>query len=159
MSLRQLNRWAALATLLAATTVGCVLNHFPDMRAQLDKLIPSSYQLLAETSDDPYPTIFGRDADVTRYYRSPLDLERTCNDLEAILKDRSPFETRDERSCGFGFKASSGWRAGILWVSPYTVGVSAVAVPPKASRGPGRPVYFQPPEAFTQVTVTVHDRS
>jgi hypothetical protein len=162
-------RFALVALLALATTMlGCP-PHLPDMRAQAERLpLPGSYTFLGETSSGDYPTIFGRDTQLHRYYRSPLDLERTCDDLEAILRDRSPEVFRSDRmqeisppnrTCTFGLKIPPGWLWRALGVSPYPVGYSANAAPSRVGQRhvlqhyPGEPL-----EAFTQVSVTLYDR-
>src|SRR5262249_57292720 len=79
---------AILALLLAVATgaPGCAFNHVPDMKAGIDKLpIPSSYGVLRELVDYKDEFFDLRDITVTRWYRSPLDLEGTCEQLRAAF--------------------------------------------------------------------------
>src|SRR5262249_30359292 len=142
---------AILALLLAVATgtAGCAFNHIPDMKAQIGKLpIPSSYQVLGEETDYINPKFFGlSDILVSRYYRSPLDFERTCDDLEgAFTVSEDPYYHRDQYQCVIHFlHVPSGWRAAFL--SSYSVLISVFNVPAKGVRF-GRPAW-QPPDAFT----------
>jgi hypothetical protein len=125
------------------------------MRAQFAEIpIVGSYEFLAET------TFEGKDDRITRYYRSPLDSGRTCDELEAALRDRLVTRHRAVDSCTFGFGVSAGWLGRITGASTYDVAVTGNPIPADSSPERFRRLRYpgQPREAFTQVSVTFYDR-
>ncbi len=141
------------AATCAIASTGCGFKtHFPDMRLQLDALsMPKGYEFVADTERGAPPF---EDAHVQRIYRSPRDLEATCNELQAHFQDRSPTITRHQRGCTVGFWVSAGWRAKLWGVWRYSAGVSASAVTHEGSRLHDD----EPREPYTRVLVTLWDR-
>ena len=126
---------------VATGLTGCAFNHLPDMRAQFDELlIPSSYQFLGETVDEINLELFGlSDLVVTHHYRSPLDFQATCDQVETAFE--SSMTHRRVEFCQIkALHVGSGWRVG--FVSSYVVLVNAFAIPAKADR----PRRFHPAE-------------
>ena len=148
-------------------TPGCAFNHIPDMKAGIDKLpIPSSYQVLHEDVDYTDKFLDLSNITVTRWYRSPLDFEGTCEQLRAAFKVSQDVHYGINHLCIIKTRVPYGWRTWFL--SSYGAQVSVVAVPAETPVSPAeqqrrrqsgfpissRPVW-QPPDAFTQVSVNV----
>jgi hypothetical protein len=81
---------------------------------------------------------------VTRIYRSPEDLEATCDRLQAHFQDRSPTIARHKRGCTVGFRVSAGWGAQSVIVS--------------ASAATSRLHANEPREPYTRVVVSLVDQ-
>jgi hypothetical protein len=151
---------AALCALIAYTIVsaGCFYftawqTHFPDMRRQLDALpMPDGYELLAETEEGAPP--FSSPV-MMRIYRSPQDLDATCDQLQAQFQDRSPTIThRNERGCGLQFRVSSGWEAKLWGIWRYGLVLSVSQL----GENRDRLHRDEPLEPYTRVLVSLTDK-